>query len=227
MEKLTSNDLTKLKKYSIWQFIITAIFASIIICVVIFTPKSFKYGVIILVNLAYIAFIVIFAMKICQFYIISKLNNKKNWIILYLFAIVICFFILMSAKNIFLYSINDYKMISYLYFILLLISIFFVSKSYIYLMQILKNLCSIDKFYFIMALICYILICIPDGIILLSHFINIQYQSGIMHDFIVIYGFLFYFLQFIIFIYILVLLFVNILFEFLAYNELIKSQIKG
>ena len=199
MEKLTSNDLTKLKKYSIWQFIITAIFASIIICVVIFTPKSFKYGVAILVNLAYVAFIIVFVIKICQFYIISKLNNKKNWIILYSFAIIMCFFILVSAKNTFLYSTNDYKMISYLYFILLLISIFLVSKSYISLMQILKNLCSIDKFYFIMALICYILICIPDGVILLSHFINIQYQSGIIHDFIVIYGFLFYFLQFIIF----------------------------
>nr|MBP3724039.1 hypothetical protein [Campylobacter sp.] len=215
LQNLGLDELKKLKICLILQFCVVAVFSVVIWAV--FIKTSLLNSVMILLNLAYVAFAIVFLIKIYQFFVISKFVSKFLWI-KYLFGVFICIGVL-YLMNDFLYTnkmtdlYNKNKFRSIIAVIIFCFGFALVFYSY----KTLKY-----KKYFLLSFGCFALILVPDFVIFISYiFADFNIYKIIFE--IIISGLsvmsLFFVLKLGFFIYAPILILINILLEFLAYNK--------
>lgn len=221
LQNLSLDELKKLQICLILQFCVVIIFSAIIWAV--FIKTSLLNSVMILLNLAYGAFAIVFLIKIYQFFIISKFVSKILWI-KYLFGVFICIGVL-YLMNDFLYTnkmtdlYNKNKFRSIIAVIIFCFDFALVFYSY----KTLKY-----KKYFLLSFWCFVLILVPDFVIFISYiFADFNIYKIIFE--IIISGLsvtsLFFVLKLGFFVYAPILILINILLEFWTFNQIFKTQI--
>ena len=221
LQNLGLDELKKLQICLILQFCVVAVFFVIIWAV--FIKTSLLNSVMILLNLAYGAFGIVFLSKIYQFFIISKFDSKFLWI-KYLFGVFICIGVL-YLMNDFLYTnkmtnlYNKSKLQSIIAVIIFCFGFALVFYSY----KALKY-----KKYFLLSFWCFVLILVPDFVIFISYiFAHFNIYKIIFE--IIISGLsvtsLFFILKLGFFVYAPILLLINIVLEFWTFNQIFKTQI--
>lgn len=222
LQNLSLDELKRLQICLILQFCVVIIFSAIIWAV--FIKTSLLNGVMILLNLAYGAFGIVFLSKIYEFFIISKFGSKFLWI-KYLLGAFICVVVL-YLMNDFLYTnkmtnlYNKSKLQSIIAVIIFCFGFALVFSSY----KALKY-----KKYFLLSFWCFVLILVPDFVIFISYiFAHFNIYKIIFE--IIISGLsvtsLFFVLKLGFFVYAPILLLINIVLEFVAFWQIKKSQMK-
>lgn len=221
LQNLNLNELKKLQICLILQFCVVVVFALAII--VIYISMSLLSSIIILLNLAYGAFGIVFLSKIYEFFVISKFRAVNLWQ-KYTLGAIICI-ITLYLMNDFLYTASFRDLYSKN-----TLSGVFAVIAFLGGFGLIFRAYKKTKFgrYFKFAFVCLMLIVVPDFLIFISYiFADFSIYKIIFE--IIISGLsatsAFFVFKLGFFVYAPILLLINIVLEFWTFNQIFKTQI--